>query len=87
MKFFLKLTGESRASPGDEAVEEEVREGVHSRPPGVQLEGVTKSVRVEEVVLGVPGVPVLDVVEPAGVKVLGMRRLEVLGLGRGGLDR
>ena len=32
----------------------------------MELEGVTKSVRVEEVVLGVPGVPVEVVVEAAG---------------------
>ena len=58
----MQLTGERRVSPGEEAVEDDVREGVHNIPPGVVL---GYSVR-EGVALGVPGVPVDNVVEAVG---------------------
>jgi len=64
--FAIPACGDRRVSPGEEAVEEEVRDGVHNMPPGVALVGVGYSVR-EVVVLGVPGVPVDTVVDASEV--------------------
>ena len=77
-------------SPGEEAVEDDVREGVHNIPTGVEdvREGVHNippgvelgySVR-EGVALGVPGVPVDNVVEAVGLRGL-VWKLLLLNLG------